>query len=393
MAAKSDRPNVARPLPEPYMVVGVLKALSVLALLAGAAAIILQWAVVWPQTQDTAEAIAAMSQGRVALEVDTTAELWQTVGTSAMIAVVAIAAAAALCSLAMIVRYSYHTALNVHMAERERLTRGLAAAAAGEAADTGTGGDSDRVVALLKEISENTLLDEQERSRKRSRLAETHRERAMEEVEQLIAATKWPQARRRLDDLRNAYAGDPDVMALGRRLESAVREHQEVDVMTSCEQIRSYMSLGLWAKAREAAERLSSKYPENEEATKMREVVRMEEQVSQKDDRLRLYREIEHLVARKHYRDAKRVAESLIDRWPETAEADGLRAQMDELSRNADIEVRREMEARIIEHTKQGRHKEAYEVARLLMEQYPDSPQAVALQEQIEKLRERAGVA
>jgi tetratricopeptide (TPR) repeat protein len=245
---------------------------------------------------------------------------------------------------------------------------------------------------LLEDINENTLLNEQDKARKRARLADSRRERMQKEIAQLIAATKWQMARNRIEEMRVEQPDDEDVKELSRKLEAAIAEHREVEVMTTGEQIRSYMSLSLWEKARETAGQLAAKYPDHADARKMVDVVRLEQEGFRKEERQRLYREIEHLVARKHYRDARKVADTLIERYADSPEAATLKGQMDELARNADIETRREMEGQIIEYEKQGRHREAYEIARLLMEQYPESPQALALKDKIEALRNLAGV-
>lgn len=292
-------------------------------------------------------------------------------------------------ALSLLLHYGYHTAINVRMAERRQVVREDV-----EVERRGATGAAmpNEVVALLREINENTLLGDAEKARKRGRLSDERRERLKKEARQLIEATKWPAARTRIDELRAEYPDSNDVRKLRDELETAIKEHRDVDIVTTSEQIRSYMSLGLWEKARQTAKQLADKYPDNPEAQKMGNVVVMEEDASQKEDRLRLYREIEHLVARKHYRDAKRTASVLLERYPESPESAMLKGQMAELLRNADIETRREMEAQIIEFTKQNRHKEAYEVAQTLMEQFPESPQAVALRDQIDKLREKAGI-
>jgi len=371
MASSTERSKAVGALPRPYVIATILRLLALVSLLAAVGVI----AVIW-------------------LHPLYSVFRWdEKLPMSGVALAYGVAVAAVLYALALLVRYGYHTALNIHLAERRHLSRASAAGAADQArAEPALARANDEVIALLREINENTLLAEPDKGRKRARLAETRRDRMKTEVEQLIAAAKWPAARVRLEDLQADYPEDDEVRRLARQLDAAVKEHQDIDIMTTGEQIRGYMSLGLWDKARETAQRLAERYPGDNEAQKLQTVVRMEEQASDKEDRLRLYREIEHLVARKHYRDAKKVAESLVQDYPGSPEAATLRGQMDELSRNADIEVRREMENRIIEHTKLGRHREAYDVAVLLIEQYPDSPQAIALEDQIGKLRERAGV-
>jgi tetratricopeptide (TPR) repeat protein len=353
----------------------MLRIMALLGLAATVVAVVLIWtAPLWPEAAESDPATAPIVR---------TEKIMVTIGVCGLGAL----GAGLLLSLSLLVRYCYHSALNGAAGRAQTAQERHEGARPAAESDLG-----ERTVLLLEEINENTLLNDQDKARKRARLADLRRERLRKEIEQLIAATKWQVARTRIEELRKEYPDDEDVKELARRLEAAIAEHREVDVMTTSEQIRSYMSLGLWEKAREAAAQLAAKYPRNAEAQKMADVVRLEQEGFRKDERSRLYREIEHLVARKHYRDARKVAETLIERHADSPEAATLKGQMDELGRNADIETRREMESQIIEYEKQGRHKEAYEVARLLMEQYPESPQAVALQDTIERLRERAGL-
>jgi tetratricopeptide (TPR) repeat protein len=376
MASTADRSGSRQALPRPHVLYNLLRILALVVLAVTVFAAVMIW--IHPSLNQ-AEQFLRDQRPEVEL---TKVRLWMT----AQVLFGGLTGAAILYALALIVYYSYHTALNIRAAERRPGARGVEVD--GEQMTEVAG--MDRMVALLEEINENTLLAEPDRARKRVRLADSRRQRMRAEIEKLITATKWAVARSRIEELRTESPDDEDVRDLAHKLDAAVAEHREIDMMASSEQIRSYMSLGLWVKAREAAQQLALKYPGAPEAQKMQDVVRLEEEATRKDDRVRLYQEIEHLVARKHYRDARKVADTLIERYPDSPEAATLAGQMDELNRNADIETRREMEAQIIEYEKQGRHKEAYEVARLLMEQYPESPQAIALKDSIDRLRQRA---
>ncbi len=366
MASTKVKQSGMRPLPRPEFVVRVLQILAGIKLVLVPVAILLVWLrlyAVWNLTQ---------------LE-----------GVALTLAVVVggVLGAIVLWGLSLAIIYQYTIAINARLAERRQQDREAPQPRATESATTG---GNREMVELLREIEENTLLADPDKARKRARVAEARRQQMQKEIRYLIEATKWPEARQRIEDFRAEYPDSDEVPALRKRLEAAIKEHQELDVQTTCEQIRSFMSLGLWEKARQSARLLAEKYPTHAEAQKMENIVRLEEEVSKKEDRLRLYREIEHLVARKHYRDAKRTAQTLLERYAESAEAASLRGQMDELVRNADIETRREMETQITEFIKQERHREAYEAARMLVAQYPDSPQAAALKPQLETLKERA---
>ncbi|NIA21455.1 MAG: hypothetical protein GWP05_05690 [Anaerolineaceae bacterium] len=366
MAPSSTKNRGMIPLPRPYVMARVLQVAAVLWLFLAVAGIVCLWSLADSQT--------------------TSVKLLHSIAA----ALAGLTVSGLLLALAMIVRYNYNTAINIRLAERRHLSR-----ESGSGADLGAGitrAEVGRVVSLLREINENTLLDDQEKVHKRTRLAQARCEQMKVEIDQLIRATKWPAARALLEEFQACYPDNKEARRLADQLATAVKEHRDVDVMSTSEQIRSYMTLGLWDKARLASGQLSAKYPDDPEARKMQKVILLEEQEHQKEDRLRLYREIEHLVNRKHYRDARKTAQVLLDRYADSPEAATLRGQMDELRRNADIETRREMEAQIIEYTTQNRHKEAYELAAMLMEQYPESPQAIALADTIDRLREKAGI-
>jgi outer membrane protein assembly factor BamD (BamD/ComL family) len=97
-------------------------------------------------------------------------------------------------------------------------------------------------------------------------------------------------------------------------------------------------------------------------------------------------------VARKHWRQALRAAETLVENHPDSPEAARLRDQIEELRRNTAIAERKEWENRIAEHVQTGRHREAYDLAVELMEKYPDSPQAEEIRKRIDQLKARAGI-
>jgi len=363
---RANRPSGMRPLPRPYLLAVILRIVAGLFVLGPIVGVTLTWVIEWP------------------------IPTWQKGLCTGALLVPLVVWAPLFYGLSLMLEYLYITALNIRLAERQHIQR---EAEAQQAQPLATAASlNEQVVTLLRDLNENSLLSEPDKARKRVRLEESRRNIKIREIEQLIAAAKWPAARDRLEDFRVEYPDDEAGARLRRRLEDALKEHQQIEIMTTSEQIRSYMSLGLWEKAHESARLLARKYPDVTEAQKMESVVELEQKAGQREERLRLYREIEHLVTRKHYREAKKAAERLIEQHGDSPEAATLHGQMEELSRNADIETRREMEAQIIEYSRQNRHKEAYEVARLLMEQYPESPQSLALKDQIDKLRERAGV-
>jgi tetratricopeptide (TPR) repeat protein len=295
--------------------------------------------------------------------------------------------------LALLCKYLFSAAVSAKL--MERMMRDWAQKRpdmAPGAAEVG-GASHEEVVSLLSEIMENTLLDDSDKAAKRQ-LAKKHRQQALKrEIEALIKAGKYRDSHERLEEFRLRYPDDRSVAEMEAQLSEALRQHEHTEIANVSEQVQRYMGLGLWERALELARGLSEQFPENPEAARLPETVRIEQGAGQRQEQQRLYREIEHLVARKHWRQAFRAAETLMENHPDSPEAIRLRDQIEELRRNAAITERKEWEARIAEHVQTGRHREAYALAIELMEKYPDSPQAEEIRKRLDQLKSRAGIA
>jgi len=293
--------------------------------------------------------------------------------------------------LALLIKYGFSAAVSAKLTERA--VRESSRKAEGGSPLSGLSGAShEEVVSLLSEIMENTLLDDKDKAAKRQ-LAKKQRQRALQrEIEAFIKAAKYPEAHERLEEFRLRYAADDEVADMEAQLSEALRRHEHSEIAHITEQVERYMGLGLWQRAMEMAQALAEQFPENPDAARLPETVSLEQGANRRQEQQRQYREIEHLVARKHWRQALRTAETLLENHPDSPEANTLREQMDELRRNAAILERREWESRIADHIQTGRHREAYDLAMELVEKYPHSPQAQEIQKNLDQLKARAGI-
>jgi len=364
---------LGRELPRPKWTVALLWILGVLLWLGTAAAVVVMAITVPPETLSPQEADM----------------LWILMGLGVIVSVLLGAMAI---GLALLIKYGFSAAASAKLAERTLRETSQKAEAGSPVSGLG-GASHEEVVSLLSEIMENTLLDGQERAAKRQ-LAKKQRQRALRrEIKALIVAAKYREAHERLDDFRVRYAASDEVTDMEAQLSEALRQHEQSEIAHITEQVERYMGLGLWERAMEMAQALAEQFPENPDAARLPETVRLEQGATRRQEQQRQYREIEHLVARKHWRQALRAAETLLENHPDSPEANTLREQLDELRRNAAILERREWESRIADHIQIGRHREAYDLAMELVEKYPDSPQAKQIQENLGQLKARAGIA
>lgn len=334
----------------------------------------------------------AVAAGLMALAFSTPRDLspstWVAIGVAVVVALVVGAMAI---GMAAALKYAFSAAVSMKLVERT-LRDSLQKAESGpSAADLG-GASHEEVVSILSEIMENTLLDDKEKGAKRQ-LAKKHRQQALRrEIEALIKAAKYRDAHERLEEFRARYAEAAQVGEMEAQLSEALRQHEGSEISHITEQVQRYMGLGLWERALEMARALAEQFPENPDAARLPETVRIEQEANRRQEQQRLYREIEHLVARKHWRQALRTAETLVANHPDSPEAGALGEQLEELRRNAAISERKEWESRIAEHIQTGRHREAYDLAMELMEKYPESPQAEDIRKRLDQLKLRAGV-
>jgi outer membrane protein assembly factor BamD (BamD/ComL family) len=294
--------------------------------------------------------------------------------------------------LALVVKYTFSAAVSAKLMER-MLRDTLQKRGEGGTASSELGGAShEEVVSILSEIMENTLLGDSEKALKRD-VAKKHRQQAMRrEVEALTKAGKYRDARERLEEFRLRYPDNNAVQQMESQLSDALRQHEHSEISNVTEQVQRYMGLSLWERALELAQGLAEQFPENPEAARLPETIQIEQAANSRQEQQRLFREVEHLVSRKHWRQALRAAETLLENHPESPEAQSLKAQIEDLRRNAAIEERKEWEARIADHVQTGRHREAYALAMDLVDKYPDSPQAKDIQQNMDQMKARAGI-
>ena len=93
---------------------------------------------------------------------------------------------------------------------------------------------------------------------------------------------------------------------------------------------------------------------------------------------------------RREWKTALSLALTVIQRFPKSPEAQALRMQLPTLRENAEIQARQRMEAEIRDLIKARRFDEALRITDELIQQYPNSPQAAVLREQLPRLEEKA---
>ncbi len=248
----------------------------------------------------------------------------------------------------------------------------------------------DEALTLLREIAENSLLSDDQRRLKLQRRRDQARRETVNRVDDLIRQGRFDQARKACNALVDRYGPDAGIDDLVHRVEQARATAEAESVQVAKKKVADLVSLAAWENAEHVASALVGKYPNSQAARELRESVDRERHRYEQQQRRRWMDDIDRHITRKEWRDALDTSEKLLQRYDNTPEADAVRAQLDTLRANAEIQERQALENKIKDLIKRHRFTEAVQLANEVIGRYPNSPQADALRSQLPRLEARA---
>jgi outer membrane protein assembly factor BamD (BamD/ComL family) len=152
--------------------------------------------------------------------------------------------------------------------------------------------------------------------------------------------------------------------------------------------VEELMSVSGFATAVAVVNGLLAKHPSSAEAIALLERVRREREAFVDEQRLAMYRKVEKEAFSRRWRDALSAAEELLSAYPDSPEADAVRARMDTLRENARIEEVRRLRDRVSDLISRRQFAQAIEVAKDVIARFPATAAARELHEQMAKLEE-----
>lgn len=246
------------------------------------------------------------------------------------------------------------------------------------------------VIRLLEDIRDNSLLSEAQRQEKRLRVTDEDIHEAHVLLQSLTGRGDFVQAREIAERTRRKYPDDERATVLPEQVEEARQWRESDDVSAAGKQVNDLINISAWPRAREVAQQLQKRHPDSVEAQQLLLRIEREYKTLQDEQRRRMYAEVQRYVTGRRWEEALAAAETFIKRFPGCEEAEALRLQIPPLKANAEIEVRQKLEAEIMDFVKHGRYIEAVELAKKVIEMYPNSPQAEALRTRLGRLKELA---
>lgn len=243
---------------------------------------------------------------------------------------------------------------------------------------------------VLKDIRDNSLLSREERAEKQQHIADEAIHDATVRIRELTAAGEFAQTREIAEAIARQFPNDERVAELLEEVEQSREKHEDEDVRACTNQVNDLISISAWGRVRELAQQLQQRHPNSVEARRLLLRIEREHRQFETEQRRRMSAEVQRFVSRRRWEEALVVARTFIERFPGCEESEALRMELPTLEGNAEIETRQRHEARIMEYARNGRYIEAVDLARKVIEEFPDSPQAEALRSQLERLEELA---
>ena len=250
--------------------------------------------------------------------------------------------------------------------------------------------DMEEMIVLLREVRDISLLTEEQRSLRLQAQGKAALSLLQREVPVLLREHNWIEARNRVQVARERFPSFAEWDALERKIEQMRAQVEARDIEDAERQIADLTSLGAWDRVAEVVNELLERHPDAPRANELAQGLRAERNKAEAQQRTKLMEQAQQASNQREWKSALSAATALIQRFPKSPEAQALRMQLPTLQENAEIQIRQQMESQIRDLIKQQRFDEALRVTHELLQQYPDSPQASVLREQLPRLEEKA---
>ena len=249
----------------------------------------------------------------------------------------------------------------------------------------------EELVHLTRELRDIELLSEPERAARLKHESDELVQQLGHDIPALLREHNLQEAQQRLQRARRRFPSLAQWDALARQIEQARAQFETHDLEMATREVDDLAALGAWERAVDIVRTLRQRHPTSEKVAELTRRVALARDKATAEERARLMSQAQDATNRRQWGQALRLVETVITRFPGSAEAHELRIQLSTVRTNAEIQRRQEMEAQIRGLLKEHHFSDALRIANELIEQYPESPQAHALREQIlPRLEQRA---
>lgn len=259
-----------------------------------------------------------------------------------------------------------------------------------------TAEDSDRLnelVVLIREVRDISLLSEEQRRMRLEAQGRAVLGVTMRDVPVLLREHNWLEARARVQAARERFPMFKEWDELEKQIEQMRTQVEEHDLAAAERQIQDLKMLGAHDRVAEVINELLERHPDSVRAHELAQRDREERSRADAEKRAKMLAHVQESANRREWNAALAVANQLIREYPKSTEAQSLKLDLPRLQENAEILSRKHLESEYAAYIRQHQYERALAIARQVIDEYPQSPQAAALREQIPKLEQRAAIA
>jgi hypothetical protein len=248
----------------------------------------------------------------------------------------------------------------------------------------------EELISLTREVRDVSLLSENDRARRVQVQGRALLAVLQQEIPALLQNHQWVEARRRIQHARERFPVLDEWDQLDQQIENMRGNVEARDVEGATRQVNDLAALGAWERATGVVRELLERHPNSPKVQELARRVSIQREKADAEQRARLMAQAQEAVNEREWNRALTLANDLLRRYPRSLEADALRQQLATLTENAEIQTRQQMESDFREQMKQRQYSSALRLANELLERYPNSPQAEALRGQLPRLQQLA---
>jgi hypothetical protein len=246
-----------------------------------------------------------------------------------------------------------------------------------------------QVMTLLTEIRELALMSESQRQQKLADAQQHRRNYLVAEAQRLVELRDWSGAETAMQNL-SAEFPDTDLSDLMLRMDAGKKSVEQGAMERLHERVEDLMAVWAWDQAYAEVARFVENYPDHQEGRELLNRVMTERENYTESTANRLFEEIRTDIDRRMWRRAMTNAVKLLECAPGHRKSVAIRGQLKTIRENAEIEERQEQERRIQDLIRGKQFFEAIDLAEDLLQRFPNSPQAESLQKLLPKMRDLA---
>lgn len=247
-----------------------------------------------------------------------------------------------------------------------------------------------RISSELAEIKGNLLLGTDQREAKLLSWQTDLARKFEDSLQEAVKTGDFAPSEQALSDLRKNIPEYPQLDVLAERLETHRSQKVSDKVESTLTKAHELISAGKGPDARMLAEKLAIQFPNSKKVADLLKQIQKEADQFQAQQVDRLYQQVETHARKRQWALALDVARELIEDYPDTESALIVSERISTLTDNARIEEVRRLRDEIRLHISNQQFKLAYDLAFQVVEKFPETMAANELRDQLPRLKERA---